>query len=139
MGAKATLLARLAVTLPVLLAGCSITPELLQSQADAASQNYIENYEAVYRRVASMARRCLIPKDLVISSFEVEAELHKELGFADVRLVVISVGIPTNYFLSARIEKLSTGSRVSVKTNNALVSERLSKMVFRWAGGDDKC
>jgi hypothetical protein len=68
----------------------------------------------------------------------VEADLHQELGFGEVRFVAAGI-FYSNYFVSAKIEKSGNGSRVSVKVNNPLIGERLSNMVFRWAGGDQKC
>ena len=140
MGAKAALTAgSTAVALLILLAGCSSTPEALEAESDAASQNYADNYEEIYRRLAGTARRCLTGHNTIASSIEVEADLQKELGFGDVRLVSIGGRMISNYFVSAKIEKMGRGSRVSVKTNNPIISERLSKMVFRWAGGDQEC
>lgn len=138
MRAKAALTAvSTAVALLVLLAGCSTTPEALEAKSEAVSQNYADSYEEVYRRLAGTARRCITGHPSNALRIEVEADLHKELGFADVRFVAI--GVYSNYVLSAKIEKMGSGSRVSVKTTYPIISDRLNKMVFRWAGGDQEC
>jgi hypothetical protein len=126
-----------AAALLVLLGGCSLTPEALEAKSDAASQNYADDYQEIYRRLTGTARRCITAHAIRVLSMEVEADLHKELGFGVVRFVAI--GIASNYFVSAKIEKMGQGSRVSVKTNNPMISERLNKIVFRWAGGDQEC
>jgi hypothetical protein len=139
MGAKAALTAGwIAAALLVLLAGCSTTPEALETKSDAASQNYSDNYQEVYRRLAGTAGRCITGPGTPVLSMVVEATLHKELGFGEVRFVAIGL-VYSNYFVLAKIEKMGPGSRVSVKANNPIISEKLSKMVFRWAGGDQEC
>jgi hypothetical protein len=139
MGAKAALTAGWsAVALLVLLAGCSTTPEALEAKSDAVSQKYADNYEEIYRRLAGTARRCIAGHDTNALSMAVEADLHKERGLGDVRFVAIGPAF-SNYFVSAKIEKMGSGSRVSVRTGNSIVSDRLNKMVFRWAGGDQEC
>lgn len=137
MGTKAALtVGWTAVALLVLLAGCSTTPESLEAKSDAVSQNYSDSYKEIYRRLAGTAKRCVTGHSNVLS-MEVEADLHEELGFGQVRFVAI--GAYSNYFLSAKVEKMGSGSRVSVKANNPIISDRLNKMVFRWAGGDQEC
>jgi hypothetical protein len=139
MGAKAALTAGWSAAASlVLLAGCSTTPEALEAKSDAASQNYADDYQEIYRRLAGTARRCITGHDTRALSMAVEADLHKELGFGEVRFVAIGLAY-SNYFVSAKIEKIGPGSRVSVKANNPIISERLNKMVFRWAGGDQDC
>jgi hypothetical protein len=92
MGAKAALTAgSIAAALLVLLAGCSMTPEALEANSEAASQNYADNYLEVYQRLADTARRCITgdngpPFRATYLSMAVEAALHKELGFGEVRL-----------------------------------------------------
>ena len=139
MGVSAAFPAVTAAALLVLLTGCSLTPESLQSEPDAASQDYGENYETVFRRLTDTSRRCLMSNNTVGSAMDVDAELHRDLGYGQVRFVAVSIGIRGNYFVSAKIEKLRTGSRVSVKTNNPLISRGLTNIVFRWSGGDTTC
>jgi hypothetical protein len=144
MGLKAALIkAVTAVALLALLAGCSATPQALEAGSATASQSYAANYLEVHQRLSGTARRCLTSNgarlgSIDLGSIEVEADLHQERSFGEVRFVVAGT-LSTNYFLSARIEKSGNGSRVSVKVNNPLIGERLSNMVFRWAGGDQNC
>jgi hypothetical protein len=139
MGAKEALTAGwISAALLVLLAGCSTTPEALEAKSDSASRNYAANYQEVYQRLAGTARRCFAGPGTPALSMAVEAALHKELGFGEVRFVAIGLAY-SNYFVSAKIEKMSPGSRISVKVNNPMIGERLSKMVFRWADGDQEC
>ena len=126
------------IALLALLAGCSTTPQALEESATATSKAYVNNYLEIYQRITTTSRRCLTGHGTNAASIEVEAELHQERNFGEVRFVVIG-GLSMNYFVSAKIEKSGNGSRVFVKVNNPLISERLGNMVFRWADGDEKC
>jgi len=139
MGAKVALTARgwTAVALLLLLGGCSLTPQALESRSDDASQNYTDDYREVYRRLIGTARRCVTGNSNALS-MTVESDLHQEVGFGVVRFVAIGI-LNSNYYLSAKIEKMGQGSRVSVKTNNPMISEKFDNMVFRWAAGDQEC
>src|SRR5882724_9179785 len=88
-----------AAALLTLLAGCSATPEALESQPDAASQNYADNYQDVHRRLAGTAKRCLMGPSVPALAMVVEANLQKELGFGEVRFVAVGV-VTANYFVS---------------------------------------
>jgi hypothetical protein len=134
----AILITFLAVFLAV-LGGCSMTAESLQSNPDAESQTFPDSYEEISRRLTSMADRCYRQHITPGSSIDFEGEMHRDRGVADFRLVAGSLGVASNYFISARIEKIASGSRVTTKTNNSLISGRLSKIIFRWAGGDQDC
>jgi hypothetical protein len=127
-----------AVVLLLSLAGCSTTPEALESGADATGKIYPENYLETYRRLVDNGRRCATGGDTRALSMLVEADLHQDLGFGEVRFVAAGM-LYSNYYASAKIEKSGNGSRVSVKVNNPLIGERLSNMILRWAGGDPKC
>jgi hypothetical protein len=116
-----------------------MTAESLQSQPDSESQIFPDNYDEIYQRLNSMAYRCLSQHNLNGSSVDFEGEMHKDRGYADFRLVAGSLGMKLNYFVSAKIEKIASGSRVTTKTSNPLTSTGLSKIIFRWAGGDQKC
>jgi len=146
MGFKAALPATIAIACFTLLTGCSLTPQSLESHPDAESQNFPESYEVIYQRLTTIGERCY-PRgrdggnaaNRFAGSIESQGEIHRESGFADFRLVTSSLGIKTNYFLSAKIEKMGAGSRVTTKTNNGMISSGLSKIIFRWAGGDQNC
>ena len=146
MGIKAALSATVAIASFVLLIGCSLSPQSLDSQSDAESRNFPESYEVIYQRLSSMGERCY-PRGMdggnagnrFAGSIESQGEMHKESGFAEFRLLTSSLGIKTNFFLSAKIEKTRTGSRVTTKVNNPMISSGLSKIIFRWAEGDQNC
>ena len=139
MGPEAALIkGGAAVALLAFLAGCSTTPDALEANSNVTSKAYTESYPETYRRLVDNARRCLTGHDINIASMLVDADLHQELGFGEVRFAVAGI-LYSNYFASAKIEKWGNGSRVSVKVNNPLIGERYSNMIFRWAGGDQKC
>jgi hypothetical protein len=131
MGAKAPFTAvPTAVALLVLLAGCATTPEALEAKSDAVVENYANNYEEIYQRVAATARRCFAGPSTPAATMAVEADLHKERGFGEVRLVVRGI-LHSNYAASVKIERVGSGSRVSLRS----YYPGYSKMIFRWAGG----
>lgn len=137
MGAKEAVAACLAVVLLLPLAGCSSTPEALESSSDARARVYPENYLETYKRLVENGRRCTTGGDTRALSMRLEADLHQDLGFAEVRFVAANI-LVSNYYAGAKIEKSGNGSRVSVKVNNPLIGEKLSS-IFRWAGGDPDC
>lgn len=146
MGIKTALPATIAIASVVLLGGCSLSREGLESHDDAESQTFSQSYEEIYQRLSVMGEKCY-PRghdqgnagNRLAGSIESEGELHKDRGFADFRLVTSSWSVRTNYFLTARIEKAGSGSRVTTKVNNPLIAGGLSKIIFRWAGGDQSC
>jgi hypothetical protein len=146
MRIRATLPAMVAAGFFVLLGGCSISREGLDTHDDAESQQFSDNYEEIFRRLSVMGEKCY-PRgqdrgnagNRLSGAIESEGELHKDRGSADFRLAVSSLSVRTNYFLSARIEKAGSGSRVTTKVNNPLLASGLSKILFRWAGGDQSC
>ncbi|MBN8987090.1 MAG: hypothetical protein J0H42_02500 [Rhizobiales bacterium] len=134
MGTKAPFIAvPTAVALLVLLAGCSTTPEALEAKSDAIVENYANNYEEIYQRIADTARRCFAGPGTPALTMAVEADLRKELGFGEVRFVAIGV-VYSNYYVSVKIERVASGSRVSLRTLYPGY-----KRIFRWAGGDRQC
>ena len=146
MGIKAALSATVAIASFVLLIGCSLSTQSLDSQSDADSRNFPESYEVIYQRLSTTGERCY-PRRMdggnagnrLAGSIESQGEMHRESGFADFRLVTSSLGVTTNYFLLARIEKAGSGSRVTTKVSNPITGSGLSKIIFRWASGDPTC
>jgi hypothetical protein len=146
MEIKAALSAAIAIAAFTLLIGCSSTQKSLESEPGAESQNFPEGYDVIYQRLAAMGERCY-PRgrdrgyagNLLAGAIESQGEVHKESGIADFRLVTSTWDIKTNYFLAAKIEKMGSGSRVTTKVNNPMISSGLSKIIFRWAAGDQNC
>lgn len=120
------------------LAGCSATPESLQSEPDVESQTFATNYDVVYQRIFSAANTCFTPHNSPGSYMVPSGEIHRDRGYAVFRLASGSVGIE-NYFLSAKIEQSGSGSRVTTKANNPLIARRLSSMLMGWAAGGTSC
>lgn len=129
-----------------LITGCTLSPQTLEERPDAESQSFPESYEVIYQRLSTMGEHCYPrgmdagnPNNRIAGSIESQGEIHREGGFANFRLVTSALGLKTNYFLSAKIEKIGTGSRVTTKVINPLGASALSKIIFRWAAGDQNC
>ncbi|WP_315715413.1 MULTISPECIES: hypothetical protein [unclassified Bradyrhizobium] len=129
-----------------LLGGCAMSPEGLNSRDVADSKSFSESYEEIYRRLSETGKRCYPPVRVFGNpgnpgggQIESEGELHRDRGFAEFRLVAGSYGVRMNYFVSARIEKSGSGSRVTIKVSNPMGAGPLSARIYRWAGGDSSC
>jgi len=137
--------AALTVAGMVMLGGCAMSPEGLNSRDDADSRTFSENYEEIFRRLMETGKRCnppvpvFSPGNPAQGQIEAEGELHRDRGFAEFRLVAGSYGIRMNYFVAARIEKSGSGSRVTIKVSNPMGAGPLSSRIYRWASGDSSC
>lgn len=119
------------------LAGCSMTPTDLEQKTPPTVIEFKENYQEIYRRVAKQATRCLKVDVGDGGSFEVDTELYSELGYGE---VTYSLGsLSRNYYMSAKIEKVGEGSRLTVHTGNQLTSARVRDLVIEWANGSTAC
>lgn len=119
------------------LAGCSTTPTDLEQKTAPTVLEFKENYQEIYRRVAKQATRCLKVDVGDGGSFEVDTELYNELGYGE---VTYSLGsLSRNYYMSAKIEKVGEGSRLTVHTGNQLASARVRDQVIDWANGSTAC
>lgn len=119
------------------LAGCSTTPTDLEQKTAPTVLEFKENYQEIYRRVAKQATRCLKFDAGEGGSFEVDTELYNELGYGE---VTYSLGsLSRNYYMSAKIEKLGDGSRLTVHAGNQLASARVRDLVVDWANGSTAC
>ncbi|MGJ4950946.1 hypothetical protein [Bradyrhizobium sp. HKCCYLS20291] len=122
MGIKAALPAAAIAVLVV--GGCSMSPEGLNSRDVADSRSFSESYEEIFRRLNETGKRCYPPGQHVSNpthgQIESEGELHRDRGFAEFRLVAGSYGIKMNYFVAARIEKSGSGSRVTIRVANPM-------------------
>lgn len=127
-----------AFVLLLLLAGCSTTPADLEAKTVPATQTYAENYQEIYRRVATTAKRCFSANMGAYASMAVDSEIYSELGYGEITLSLINMGT-RNYYLMVRVEKQPAGSRLTVRSGNTLASERYRDLVLRWAGGDQNC
>lgn len=68
----------------------------------------------------------------------VDSDLYSELGYGEVTLSLINLGV-RNYYLSVRVEKIATGSKLIARSGNTLASERYKGLVMAWANGDQNC
>jgi hypothetical protein len=120
------------------LAGCSSTPAELEAKSTPLVQTYPDNYQEIYRRVSTTAKRCFATNMGAYASMAVDSELYSELGYGELTLSLIDMGI-RNYYPSVRIEKQSAGSKLTVRSGNTPASERYKSLVLSWAGGDQNC
>ncbi|WP_371346482.1 hypothetical protein [Ancylobacter sp. IITR112] len=119
------------------LAGCSTTPTDLEQKSAPTVLEFKENYQEIYRRVAKQATRCLKVDVGDGGSFEVDTELYNELGYGEVSYSLGSLS--RNYYMSAKIEKVGEGSRLTLHTGNQLASARVRDLVIEWANGSTAC
>jgi hypothetical protein len=122
----------------VFLAGCSSTPADLEAKAQPTIQNFNENYQEIYRRTSSTAKRCIAGNVSAYASMAVDTELYSDLGYGEMTVSLINWGT-RNYFVSARIEKAQPGARLIVRAGNTLGAENFIQSVLRWANGDPNC
>lgn len=130
-------LALLCAAAGLALAGCSTTPTDLEQKTAPTVLEFKENYQEIYRRVAKQATRCLKVDVGDGGSFEVDTELYNELGYGEVSYSLGSLS--RNYYMSAKIEKVGDGSRLTVHTGNQLASARVRDLVIDWANGSTAC
>jgi hypothetical protein len=122
----------------LLLCACSSTPAELESKTTPTVQTYSENYQEIYRRVSTTAKRCFTVNMGAYASMAVDSDLYSELGYGETTLSLINMGV-RNYYLSVRIEKDHAGSKLTVRSGNSLGSERWKGLVLAWAKGDQNC
>ncbi len=120
------------------VSSCSTTPDDLEKSTSAVrdAKHYSENYQEVYRRLSSTARRC--QSTAGSAAFTVDAQLYNELGYGEITMSMVSI-YPRNYYWKAKVEKDGAGSRVSVVSGNTLAQGRTLADVIRWADGDGSC
>lgn len=128
------------VALSLIIAGCSSTPEALEKSEGAAraEKTYAENYQEVYRRLSSTARRCSGGSSGKYTSFELDSELYNELGYGEVTLSLSNFGA-RNYYWKAKVTKTGSGALVTAVAGNTLAKNVDLRRVMRWADGDTGC
>ena len=87
----------IAAVLALACAGCSSTPAELEAKTEPITQNYPENYQEIFRRVSSTAKRCFAGNVGAYASFAVDSELYSELGYGELTLSLINYGT-RNYY-----------------------------------------
>jgi hypothetical protein len=119
----------------ITLVGCASTPE---EASKPTVQTYAEDYQGVFQRVSTTAKRCFASKAGVYRSGAVDADLFSELGYGQLTLNVTGKG-GDNYYVSVRIEKQPTGSKLTMISDNMRASQRYRELVSGWANGDQNC
>ncbi|MFC0243695.1 hypothetical protein [Rhodopseudomonas telluris] len=121
------------------LVGCSSSPAELEASTAPTVKTYAENYQEIYRRVSSTAKRCFAGNMGAYASMAVDSELYPDLGYGDTTLSLINMGT-RNYYISVKVEKqVPSGARLTVRTGNTLAAERYRTYVLAWADGDQSC
>ena len=65
--------------------------------------------------------RCFARNTGPYSSYAVDADLYPDLGYGEVTLSLVNT-ITRNYYLSVRVEKQPTGSKLTVRSGNTLAT-----------------
>lgn len=65
------------------LASCSSTPAQLEQKAEPTVRSFTENYQEIYRRVSSSARRCMAGNINAYASYAVDTDLFPDLGYGE--------------------------------------------------------
>jgi hypothetical protein len=120
----------------ITLAGCASKPP---DEADKPTvQTYAEDYQDIFQRVSNSAKRCLSSKAGLYKSGAVAADLYSEIGYGQLTLTVNGRG-GGNYYVSVRIEKQPTGSKLTMISDDMAASQRYRELVSGWANGDQNC
>src|SRR6267142_392821 len=101
-------------------------------------QTYAQDYQGLFQRVSTTAKRCFASKAGLYRSGAVDADLYSEIGYGQLTLTVNGTG-SSNYFVSVRIEKQPTGSKLTMISDNMGASQRYRELVSGWANGDQNC
>lgn len=123
----------------VALASCSSTPAQLEQKAEATVRTFTENYQEIYRRVSSSARRCMAGNINAYASYAVDSDLFPDLGYGETTFSLINLGV-RNYYLSAKVQRAGSGASLTIRAGNTVDGGTvLTEKVLRWAGGDEAC
>ena len=118
------------------LVGCASKP--LEEASKPIVQAYAEDYQVLFQRVSATAKRCFASKAGLYRSGTVEADLYADIGYGQMTLAVNGLG-SDNYYLSVRIERQPTGSKLTMISDNLGASQRYRELVSGWANGDQNC
>lgn len=118
--------------------GCSTTPVALEEKTAPTVRTYAENYQEIYRRTSGAAKRCFATSLGPYASMAVDADLFSELGYGEIKLSLINMGV-RNYYISAKIEKEPKGSRMTVFSGNTVAPGAWEQKMLAWAAGQQDC
>jgi hypothetical protein len=120
----------------ITLVGCASTPP--EEAIKPTVQTYAEDYQALFQRLSTTAKRCFASKAGLYRSGAVDANLFTEIGYGQLTLSVDGRG-NDNYYVSVRIEKQQSGSKLTMISDNMAASQRYRELVLVWASGDQNC
>jgi len=120
----------------ITLVGCASTPP--EEAIKPTVQTYAEDYQALFQRLSTTAKRCFASKAGLYRSGAVDANLFTEIGYGQLTLTVDGRG-SDNYYVSVRIEKQPSGSKLTMISDNMAASQRYRELVLVWANGDQNC
>lgn len=130
--------AALAGAVILLAAGCSTSPADLETKSPPAVQSYAENYQEIFRRVSTAAKRCEAGNLNAVASMAVDAQLYPDLGYGEVSRSLIDMGV-RNYYWTAKIERDGAGAKMTLRAGNTINNQQMIDKALRWAGGDQNC
>ena len=120
----------------ITLVGCASKPS--EEANKPVVQTYAEDYQGLFQRVSTTAKRCFASKTGLYRFGAVDADLYSDIGYGQLTLAVNSSG-SDNYYVSVRIEKQPTGSKLTMISDNMGASQRYRELVSGWANGDQNC
>ena len=120
----------------ITLVGCASKPP--EEINKPIVQTYAEDYQGLFQRVSTTAKRCFASKAGLYRSGTVDADLYSDIGYGQLTLFMNGRG-GDNYYVSVRIEKQPTGSKLTMISDNMGASQRYRELVTGWANGDQNC
>ena len=85
----------------ITLVGCASKPP--EEAIKPTFQRYAEDYQGLFQRISTIAKRCFASKASLYRSGALDADLFTELGYGQLTLTVEGRGTG-NYYVSVRIE-----------------------------------
>lgn len=119
----------------IFVGSCATTTTSFK-QGASASRDFVvdENYQAVYRRLANLARCTDGAWAGLFASFQTDAQLYPELGSAEVSHRMTNVGV-NNYYWLVEINEEGQQARVQIFAGNTLGSENAAEQLEKVARG----
>src|SRR5260370_27900115 len=105
----------------ITLVGCASKPP--EEANKPTVQTYAEDYQGLFQRVSTTAKRCFASKAGLYRSGAVDADLYSEIGYGQLSLTVNGRG-SSNYYVSVRIDKQPTGSNLTLISDHIGPSQR---------------
>ena len=117
------------------IAACSTTPQDAVLNAGAKREFLLpDNYQLVYRRVYDYAKPCLSSAGYGGVSMEVEGQLYPDLNSG--QITYSQNNLTKNYFVVVKINKVASGSRVTISAANMSVNEKNAQLFEDVARGN---